>query len=82
MYTSLSNELSQVSRGSFWLNLTETIPFFKYKNGGVRPKSFIVDLLKWSCLRLNTNRFSGSRCILASGTSHWRFLKADFAEFE
>ena len=44
--------------------------FFKHKTGGVGPKSFIVLLLKWSCLRLSRNIFSGICWIKASETSH------------
>ena len=46
--------------------------FFKYKNGGVEPKNVIVQLLKWFCLSLIRNTFSGSLYIRVSKTSHHR----------
>ena len=43
-----------------WLEISH---FFKYKNGGVWPKNFIIWLLKWYFLRLSRNVFSNI-CLL------------------
>ena len=64
-------------RGSFWLNLTENIIRFEYENG-IGPNKFIVQSLKWACLRLTTNVFSGIWCIPLSQTSYHRFLEGLF----
>ena len=44
----------------------------------VELKNFLVYLMKWSCLRLSINMFSGSRCIRVSETSHQGFLMGLF----
>ena len=74
-YVSLKRVTTGVREGRFcwiWLKISD---FFKYKNGGEGSKSFIVWLLKWSCLGLCINIFSGNRCMRVSGTSHCRFLR-------
>ena len=45
-----------------WLEISR---LFKYKNGGVETKNFIVELLKWSFLRFSRNIFFGTRCIVS-----------------
>ena len=48
---------------------------FKYENGGVTPKSFIVELVKRTCLRVSTNIFSGRRSIRFSETNDHTSLR-------
>ena len=49
--------------------------FFKYINGGLGPKTIIVELLKLSCFRLSRNKFCGIWCIHVSETRHQRSLR-------
>ena len=58
-----------------WVKIPQ---FFKYKNGRVGPKDFFVYFLKWSCVSLSRNIFSGSRCIHISETRHRRCLRGSF----
>ena len=51
---------------------------FKYKNGEVGPKNFMVYLLKQSCLRVSRNIFFARRCIHDSEGSHHSLLKGSF----
>ena len=74
-YVSLKGVTTGVWEGRFcwiWLKISD---FFKYKNGGEGSKSFIVWLLKWSCLGLCINISFGNRCMRVSGTSHCRLLR-------
>ena len=57
-----------------WISL-EMSHCFKYKNGEVGPKNFMVYLLKRSCLRVSRNIFFARRCIQDSEGSHHRLLK-------
>ena len=65
-------------RGLFFLHLTWNITFFKYKNGGVGPKNFIVELLKSIFRRLSGNIFLGSRSIRICEKSNYRLLRGWF----
>ena len=60
--------------GFCWIWLKISL-FVKYKDGGVGPKNFFVELLKWSCLRLSRNIFFRSRCIRVCEKSHRECLR-------
>ena len=62
-----------------WVKISQ---FFNYNNSGVRPKNFIVYMLKRSCLGLIRNTLCGSRRIRVSETNHHRCLMGSFTEFE
>ena len=62
-----------------WVKISQ---FFNYNNSGVRPKNFIVYMLKRSCLGLIRNTLCASRCIRVSETNHHRCLIGSFTEFE
>ena len=79
-YVSLKRAVTAVWEGRFcwlWVKISQ---FFKYKNGGVGPKTFTVYVLKKSCLGLSRNIFCGSRCIRVSETSHHSCLRGSFTE--
>ena len=74
-YVSLKGVTASLWDGRFcwiWLELS---PFLKYENGLVGSKKFIVELLKWPCLRLSGNILFGRRCILFSQKSHRRCVR-------
>ena len=72
---SLKGATAGVWEGRFcWISL-EMSHCFKYKNGEVGPKNFMVYLLKRSCLRVSRNIFFARRCIHDSEGSHHRLLK-------
>ena len=73
-YMSLKRTIKGFWEGRFCWVCVKSPQFFKYKNGGVEPKNFIVSLLKLSSLRLITNIFSGCRWINVSETTHHRSL--------
>ena len=62
--------------GSFLLNWVKILLFLKSINGGVGSKNFLI--LKWSCLRVSKNIFSGIRFIRASEKSNHRLLRGSF----
>ena len=71
-YVSLKRAAAGVLEGRFCTILVKILHLFKYKSGRFGPKDFIVELLKWSLLRLSRTILLGSRCIRVSETSpHW-----------
>ena len=58
-----------------WLEISH---FFKYKNGWVGPKSFVVELVKWFSFRQCRNIVFLSWWIRVSKTSHCRWLRGSF----
>ena len=74
-YVSLKGATGGMWEGCFYRMWLEISRLFKYKNGGVVPKDFIVSMLKRFCLRLRRNLFLRSRCIHISERSHCRFVR-------
>ena len=77
-YVSLKGATGGMWEGCFYRMWLEISRLFKYKNGGVGPKYFIIYLLKWSCLRLSRSISFGSQCIRASEDNHRRCLRGLF----
>ena len=75
LYVCLKGATAGVWEGRFCWTWLEISRLFKYKNGGVVPKDFIVSMLKRFFLRLRRNLFLRSRCIHISERSHCRFVR-------
>ena len=61
---------------SFLLNWVKISLFLKSINGGIGSKDFLI--LKWYCLRVSKNIFSGIQFIRASEKSNHRLLRGSF----